>query len=160
MSRVSYLWAISSPTVGNSPQNGGFFPGKPYIDRGISGQTTPQMLLRFRPDVIALKIPKPSSFSLEPMTSPETRALWHWRKRKAISLPCQNSRTHMESTLYLLLLRPLVISPIPKEKKSIQTKRRPPQKILTLNQWIKNLCGGAWRRLFELFPQCPTIRAR
>ena len=26
-----------------------------YIDRGISGQTTPQMLIRFRPDVIALK---------------------------------------------------------------------------------------------------------
>ena len=36
------------------PQYGGFFPGKPYADRGISGQTTPQMLLRFRPDVIAL----------------------------------------------------------------------------------------------------------
>ena len=29
------------------PQFGGFFPGKPYIDRGIGGQTTPQMLLRF-----------------------------------------------------------------------------------------------------------------
>src|SRR6266566_2541847 len=36
-------------------QFGGFFPGKPYVDRGISGQTTPQMLIRFRPDVIALK---------------------------------------------------------------------------------------------------------
>jgi lysophospholipase L1-like esterase len=32
-----------------------FFPGKPYVNRGISGQTTPQMLIRFRPDVIALK---------------------------------------------------------------------------------------------------------
>jgi len=31
------------------------FPGKPYINRGISGQTTPQMLVRFRPDVIALE---------------------------------------------------------------------------------------------------------
>jgi len=38
----------------NRLQFGGFFPGKPYADRGISGQTTPQMLLRFRPDVIAL----------------------------------------------------------------------------------------------------------
>src|ERR1700732_1831950 len=38
-----------------SPEYGGFFPGKPYIDRGISGQTTPQMLLRFRADVIALQ---------------------------------------------------------------------------------------------------------
>jgi lysophospholipase L1-like esterase len=32
-----------------------FFAGKSYINRGISGQTTPQMLVRFRPDVINLK---------------------------------------------------------------------------------------------------------
>ena len=32
-----------------------FFKGKPYINRGISGQTTPQMLIRFRPDVINLE---------------------------------------------------------------------------------------------------------
>jgi lysophospholipase L1-like esterase len=33
---------------------GTFFPGKPYVNRGISGQTTPQMLIRFEPDVVAL----------------------------------------------------------------------------------------------------------
>jgi lysophospholipase L1-like esterase len=38
------------------PRYGDFFQrGKPYVDRGISGQTTPQMLIRFRPDVINLK---------------------------------------------------------------------------------------------------------
>src|ERR1700704_5889643 len=37
------------------PRYGAFFPGKAYIGRGISAQTTPQMLLRFRPDVIDLK---------------------------------------------------------------------------------------------------------
>ena len=31
------------------------FPDKPYVNRGISGQTTPQMLVRFYPDVIELK---------------------------------------------------------------------------------------------------------
>ncbi|MDC6354159.1 MULTISPECIES: SGNH/GDSL hydrolase family protein [unclassified Robiginitalea] len=31
-----------------------FFEGKPYVNRGISGQTTPQMLLRFRQDVLDL----------------------------------------------------------------------------------------------------------
>ena len=30
------------------------FPGKPYVNRGISGQTTSQLLVRFRPDVVAL----------------------------------------------------------------------------------------------------------
>ena len=39
-------WHIEGPD--------GFFPGKPYINRGISGQTTPQMVLRFRQDVIDL----------------------------------------------------------------------------------------------------------
>ena len=34
---------------------GVFFPGKPYVNRGISGETTPQMLVRFWPDVIALQ---------------------------------------------------------------------------------------------------------
>ena len=32
---------------------GGFFPGKGYVNRGISGQTTPQMLIRMKPDVLA-----------------------------------------------------------------------------------------------------------
>jgi lysophospholipase L1-like esterase len=37
------------------PDRPEFFPGKPYVNRGISGQTTPQMLVRFRQDVVALK---------------------------------------------------------------------------------------------------------
>ncbi len=32
-----------------------FFPGKPYVNRGIAGQSSPQMLVRFRQDVIALQ---------------------------------------------------------------------------------------------------------
>ena len=32
-----------------------YFPGKPYVNRGISGQTTPQMLVRMYPDVVDLK---------------------------------------------------------------------------------------------------------
>jgi len=35
--------------------DGAFFNSNPFIDRGISGQTTPQMVLRFRQDVIDLK---------------------------------------------------------------------------------------------------------
>jgi len=39
----------------SQPQSGGFFPGRPYVNRGIGGQTTGQMLLRYRADVLALK---------------------------------------------------------------------------------------------------------
>ncbi|MFV8340855.1 SGNH/GDSL hydrolase family protein [Flavobacterium sp. XS2P39] len=38
-----------------STVNSEYFSGKPYVNRGISGQTSPQMLVRFRADVIALK---------------------------------------------------------------------------------------------------------
>jgi len=44
----------NSITIGWGNLNPEFFAGKPYINRGISGQTTPQMLIRFRPDVIEL----------------------------------------------------------------------------------------------------------
>jgi lysophospholipase L1-like esterase len=43
---ITDAWAKSFPAM---------FPAKPYVGRGISGQTTPQMLVRFRQDVIALK---------------------------------------------------------------------------------------------------------
>jgi acyl-CoA thioesterase-1 len=43
---ITDAWAKSFPAM---------FPGKPYVGRGISGQTTPQMLVRFRQDVVDLK---------------------------------------------------------------------------------------------------------
>lgn len=45
----------NSITEGWSQHSPSFFEGKTYINRGISGQTTPQMLIRFRPDVIDLE---------------------------------------------------------------------------------------------------------
>jgi lysophospholipase L1-like esterase len=45
----------NSITEGWRDHDPAFFTTNPYIDRGISGQTTPQMLVRFRPDVIDLK---------------------------------------------------------------------------------------------------------
>lgn len=45
----------NSITEGWSNLRPEFFAGKPYVNRGISGQTTPQMLVRFRADVIKLR---------------------------------------------------------------------------------------------------------
>lgn len=50
--RVVFLG--DSITDGWGRIHGSFFPGKPYVNRGISGQTTPQMVLRMQQDVIAL----------------------------------------------------------------------------------------------------------
>lgn len=43
---ITESWAAYFPAL---------FPGKPYFGRGISGQTTPQILVRFRQDVVRLK---------------------------------------------------------------------------------------------------------
>ena len=56
-----------------------FFPGKPYINRGVAGQTTSQMLVRFRQDVVALKpkavIIQGGSNDIASLLSPGTEAL-------------------------------------------------------------------------------------
>src|SRR5947207_15816131 len=44
---ITDMWAL--------PRFGGLFPGKPYIDRGISGQPNTQVLVPFRADVIGMR---------------------------------------------------------------------------------------------------------
>jgi lysophospholipase L1-like esterase len=53
-SRVVFYGDSITDGWGRQPDTGDFFPGKPYINRGISGQTTPQMLVRFEQDVVHL----------------------------------------------------------------------------------------------------------
>jgi lysophospholipase L1-like esterase len=52
--RVVFYGDSITDSWGRQPETGEFFPGKPYVNRGISGQTTPQMVVRFRQDVIDL----------------------------------------------------------------------------------------------------------
>jgi lysophospholipase L1-like esterase len=52
--RVVFFGDSITDFWGRSPTTGVFFPGKPYVNRGISGQTTPQMLVRFQQDVVHL----------------------------------------------------------------------------------------------------------
>jgi len=53
--RVVFFGDSITDAWGNGANAATFFPGKPYLDRGIGGQTTPQMLVRFQQDVVALK---------------------------------------------------------------------------------------------------------
>lgn len=52
--RVVFMGDSITDIWGRMKGTGKFFPGKPYVNRGISGQTTEQMLLRFQQDVVAL----------------------------------------------------------------------------------------------------------
>ena len=52
--RVVFYGDSITDAWGRRPGTGTFFPGEPYVNRGISGQTTPQMVVRFHQDVVDL----------------------------------------------------------------------------------------------------------
>jgi lysophospholipase L1-like esterase len=120
---------------------GGFFPGKPYINRGIGGQTTPQMLIRFRPDVIALK-PKvvvilAGTNDIAGNTGPMTLEAIEDNLTSMAELARANGIRVVFASL-------LPVSDYEKNKDGnpiIQTTRRPPEQIKTLNQWMKDYCA-------------------
>jgi lysophospholipase L1-like esterase len=117
-------------------EHGTFFPGKPYVNRGISGQTTPQMLVRFRPDVIALKprvvVILAGTNDIAGNTGPETLEDIEGNLASMVQL-AQANAFHV----VLSSVMPVCdyIQP--------QTSRRPPEKILALNAWIKGYCAGS-----------------
>ena len=110
---------------------GKFFPGKPYINRGISGQTTPQMLIRFRPDVIALK-PKAvvilaGTNDIAGNTGPMTLEEIEGNMTSMAELAKANG-----IKVVLASVMPVTDAIRP------QTERRPPEKIRALNAWLKD----------------------
>ena len=120
----------------SNPQFGGFFPGKPYVNRGIGGQTTPQKLLRFRPDVIDLK-PRvvvilagtnDIAGNTGPMTLQQTEG----------NLATMSELAHLHGIgVVLSSVMPVNDVTTSDGKKLVQTIERPPEKILALNAWIK-----------------------
>jgi lysophospholipase L1-like esterase len=111
-------------------ERGTFFPGKPYVNRGISGQTTPQMLVRFRPDVIALKpravVILAGTNDISGNTGPETLE------------DIEGNLASMAELAQANRIRVVLASVMPVcDYIQPQTERRPPEKILALNAWIK-----------------------
>ena len=120
----------------DSPNMGGFFPGKPYVNRGISGQTTPQMLIRFRPDVIDLK-PKvvvilAGTNDLAGNTGSMTLEMI---EANLISM-AELARANGIRVVFASVL-PVSDYELRDGKPIVQTVRRPPQQIIALNNWLK-----------------------
>lgn len=119
-----------SITDGWGRRYGEFFPGKAYVNRGISGQTTPQMLIRFRPDVIDLK-PKvvvilAGTNDIAGNTGP-------------MSLEQIEENLMSMSDLARFHNIKVVLSSVMPVTDAIkpQTERRPPAQIVALNDWMK-----------------------
>ncbi|HVF28433.1 MAG TPA: SGNH/GDSL hydrolase family protein [Pyrinomonadaceae bacterium] len=117
---------------------GGFFPGKPYVNRGIGGQTTPQMLIRFRRDVLALQ---PKAVVILAGTNDiagNTGTVTPEFIQDNIATMAELARLHGIRVVLASLL-PVSDYERNKEGKPItQTTRRPPAQIKALNEWIKN----------------------
>jgi lysophospholipase L1-like esterase len=114
-----------------------YFPGKPYINRGIDGQTTPQMLVRFRQDVIDLHpevvVMLAGTNDIAGVTGPmlnddieanyasmaELARAQHIRIVFASVLPVHNYTHDAEESFVL----------------------RPRDRILALNKWLRDYCA-------------------
>ena len=126
----------------DDPKYGGFFPGKPYIDRGISGQTTPQMLIRFRADVIALK-PKvvvilAGTNDIAGNTGP---MLLEAIEDNLISMAELARANHIR--LVLSSVMPISDYETREGKPIIQSARRPPAQIIALNAWMRKYAADS-----------------
>jgi lysophospholipase L1-like esterase len=114
-----------------------YFPGKPYVNRGIGGQTTPQMLVRFRQDVIDLQ-PKivvilagtnDIAGNTGPMRNEDIEA--------NLASMAELARAHKIQVVFSSVL------PVHNytDKSKDFFAQRPPARILDVNEWLKKYCA-------------------
>ena len=122
------------------------FPGKPYVNRGIGGQTTPQMLVRFRQDVIDLH--------------PKVVVILAGTNDIAGNTgPMRNEDIEADFTSFAELaqvqtIRVVYSSVLPVHNYTDRSKdffaQRPRRAFLALNDWLKKYCAEEQNRLSRL----------
>lgn len=126
--------------IGNSITEGwaryfpAMFPGKPYINRGIGGQTTPQILIRFRQDVIALD-PKVVVIlaginDIAGNTGPSTLEMIEDNLASMTELAQSNG------------IRVVLSSVLPAIDFPWRPGLEPAPKVVALNKWIRDYAAG------------------
>ncbi len=108
-----------------------YFPGRPYVNRGISGQTTAQMLVRVYPDVIALKpaamVVLAGTNDVARNTGPQTL------EQITDNFQAMTELAQLHGVKVILCS----VLPVSDYTQRPQTARRPPSDILKLNAWLK-----------------------
>lgn len=111
-----------------------YFPGKPYINRGIAGQTTSQMLVRSRPDVIGLKpriiVILAGTNDLAGNTGPMTLEMIQQNYASLAEL----AKFHQIQVVFGSVL------PIHDYGATKISSNRTPARIQALNQWLQDYC--------------------
>ncbi|MBA3670605.1 MAG: hypothetical protein H0W68_01105 [Gemmatimonadaceae bacterium] len=119
----------NSITAGWAKHFATMFPGKPYVGRGIGGQTTPQLLVRFHQDVVALQ-PKAvvilaGTNDIAGNTGPSTLEM------------IENNLEAMTEIAKAHGIRVVLSSVLPVYDYPWQRGREPAPKIIALNAWMK-----------------------
>ncbi len=106
------------------------FPDKPYVGRGISGQTTPQMLVRFRQDVIALEpavvVILAGTNDIAGNTGPSTQAMIEGNLISMVELAKTNG------------IHVVLSSVLPVYDYQWRPGLEPAPKIVALNTWMRH----------------------
>jgi lysophospholipase L1-like esterase len=124
---ITEMWSITDS-----------FPGKPYLNRGIGGQTTSQMLVRFRQDVIDLQ---PQAVVILAGTNDiagNTGPISNEDIQANYSSLGELARGHNIRVIFSSIL------PVHNYKPKSQEffAQRSPERILTLNRWLKDYCAS------------------
>ncbi len=144
-----------------------FFPGKPYVNRGISGQTTPQMLVRFQQDVVHLHpaavVILAGTNDIAGNTGPSTQQMIEDNYTSMAEIAKQNGIKVVFASITPAFAYPW--------KPGIQ----PVERIRELNKWLQDFCSQEWMRLpgllqlhggsrrapcFRAYPRMAFIRQR
>ena len=114
---------------------GSFFPGKPYVNRGISGQTTEQMVVRFRQDVINLHpvavVILAGTNDIAGNTGPETPGMIEDNFRSMVDLAKANS-------IHVVLASILPAAAFPWKPSA----GSPAEEIRALNGWLRSYAAA------------------
>lgn len=138
---ITDAWAKSFPAM---------FPGKPYVGRGISGQTTPQMLVRFRQDVVALR-PKVVVIlaginDIAGNTGPSTQAMIADNLRSMTEIAKANG------------IRVVLSSVLPAYDFPWRPGLGPAPKVVALNAWIKCYAAQAGAVYLDYYSRMADAR--
>lgn len=111
---------------------GDFFPGKPYINRGISGQTTPQMLIRFQQDVVSLH---PAAVVLLGGTNDIAR-----NTGPTTPEMIENNISSMAAIAKQNGIKMIIASVLPAARYHWRPEIKGAEEIRQVNQWLRTFC--------------------
>ncbi|HTP33239.1 MAG TPA: SGNH/GDSL hydrolase family protein [Candidatus Acidoferrales bacterium] len=121
-----------------------FFPGRPYLNRGIGGQTSPQMLVRFYQDVVSLNpkvvIIQAGTNDLASLIAPATQGTMADNFMSMVDI----ARAH-RIRVVLASITPVC------DCFTKQTGLRPQGKIIGLNGWIKDYAAESGSVYLDLY---------